>query len=148
MMAATLLLHCLDLLELFSGFSGLSINSDKSGILLAGIWDDAAKSLFSYIDIKISSSYKYLGVKLGHVSPSEAFAPAMQKAIGRALSMRHSKLTLRERVFLLKICILPVLVYRSRNGTSYCAGFSALASRSLICQGDHAASHCFAQDSR
>ena len=114
MMAATLLLQCLDLLERFSIFSGLHINLDKSGILLAGIWDDAAKSLFSCTNIKVCSSYKYLGVKLGYVSPEEAFAPAMQKAMGRALSMQHWKLTLRERVFLLKLWIRPVLVYPSR----------------------------------
>ena len=114
MMAVTLLLQCLDVLERFSIFSGLSINSYKSGILLVGIWNDATKAFFSCIDIKVCSSYKYLGVKLGYVSPEEAFAPAMQKAMGRALSMQHWKLTLRERGFLLKLWILLVLVYPSR----------------------------------
>ena len=113
MMAASLLLHCLHLLERFSIFSGLRINSDKSGILLARIWDDAAKSLFTCTDIKVGSSYKYLRVKLGYVSPEEAFAPAMQKLMGRALCMQHWKLTHRERVYLLKLWILPVLVYPS-----------------------------------
>ena len=38
----------------------------------------------------------------------------MRKAMGRALSMQHWKLTLRERVFLLKLLILPVLMYPAR----------------------------------
>ena len=65
-------------------------------------------------DIKVCSSYKYLGVTLGYVFPEEAFALGMQKAMGRALSMQHWKLTLRERVFLLELCILPVFVYPFR----------------------------------
>ena len=58
-----------------------------------GIWDDTTKALFSCTHIKVGSSYKYLGVKLGCASPEEAFTPAVQKkAMGRALSMQHWKL--------------------------------------------------------
>ena len=57
--------------------------------------------------------YKYLGIKPGYTTPQEAYAPAIQKAMGWALSMHHWRLTLRERVFVLKMWILPVLVLRA-----------------------------------
>ena len=62
----------------------------------------------------MQTAYTYLGIKLGYVAPEEAFAPALQKALGRAHSMQHWNLTLKERVFLLKMWILPVLVYPAR----------------------------------
>ena len=45
---------------------------------------------------KIGSEVQWLGINLGYVSLEEAFAPALQKALGRAHSMQHWNLTLKE----------------------------------------------------
>ena len=57
--------------------------------------------------------YKYLGVKLGDV-PSDAYSPALQKALGRAYAMQNWDLTLEERVTLLQQWIPPLIVYPAR----------------------------------
>ena len=54
------------------------------------------------------------GIKLAYTTPEEAYAPAIQKAMGHAQSMQHWWLMLREQVFLFKMWILPVLVCPAR----------------------------------
>ena len=46
---------------------------------------------------------------LGLVTPQQAFAPAIQKAMLRALAMQHWDISLRERLTLLELWILPLL---------------------------------------
>ena len=61
--------------------------------------------------IPIKASYKYLGVILGNVSPEQAYAPALQKALRRPFLMQHWKLSLHERVEPLKLWIIPSVIY-------------------------------------
>ena len=112
--AALALRSCIEVMKMFSQFCGLQINHDKGAILIVGPWETSEQELLDATGINVQTAYTYLGVKLGYVAPEEAFAPALQKALGRAPSMQHWNLTLKERVFLLKMWILPVLVYPAR----------------------------------
>ena len=82
--------------------------------MIVGPWETSEQELLDATGINVQTAYTYLGVKLGYVAPEEAFAPALQKALRRAHSMQHWNLTLKERVFLLKMWILLVLVYPAR----------------------------------
>ena len=94
-------------MEDFQSVTGLHVNSKKSAILTLGIWTVAALQRLSTVPLLIQKWYKYLGVKLGSVSPSKAYNPALRKALGRAYAMQKWDLALEERVALLQQWILP-----------------------------------------
>mmetsp|Transcript_12980 Transcript_12980/g.23327 ORF Transcript_12980/g.23327 Transcript_12980/m.23327 type:complete len:216 (-) Transcript_12980:124-771(-) len=58
--------------------------------------------------------YTYLGVLIDHILPEVAYGAAMQKALGRAYSMQHWKLSLSESVELVKLWMLPLIVHPVR----------------------------------
>ena len=101
-------------LALFTRITGLRVNFDKSAILLKGTWNLHHKSLIHSLPIAIKPSAKYLGVLLGNATPEESFAPALQKALHRAVRMQEWGLTLQQRIELLKQWILPVLTVPAR----------------------------------
>ena len=60
-------------LKEFEFIVGLSVNKDKSAILLKGYWQEMHKAAASSTGYRIQSKYKYLGVLLGDILASEAF---------------------------------------------------------------------------
>ena len=76
-------------LERFGDFSGLRLNCDKRRFLLRGFWPDPVRQQMAELGCKADSSTRYLGIQLGVVSPEEAFAPALAKALARARSVAH-----------------------------------------------------------
>ena len=98
----------------FQVITGLKVNPSKSPMLILGAWSPAAIQTVALVPLPIKKWYKYLGVKLGDVSPYEAYQPALQKAIGRACAMQKWDLSLDERVALLQQWILPLLVFPAR----------------------------------
>ena len=98
----------------FSTHSGLHINKGKSAILLARDWPPHVQALLSQFGIPIQSSYKYLGIVLGHVTSEQSFSLALNKALARAHAMRSWELSLQERVEPLKLWIVPLIVYPAR----------------------------------
>ena len=98
-------------LDVFREHTGPTANLSKSAILLKGSWPVDLQATLAMPNIPIKYRYKYLGVIIGHVTSEAAYGPVLQKALGRAFSMQHSKLSLRERVELLKLWTLPLVVY-------------------------------------
>ena len=111
---ASLLRRCWEVMTEFQVITGLKVNPSKSAILILGAWSAAAIQTVALVPLPIKKWYKYLGVKLGDVSPYEAYQPALQKAIGRAYAMQKWDLSLDERVALLQQWILPLLVFPAR----------------------------------
>ena len=112
--AALILLSSIEVMKQLSNLCGLQIDHDTSAFLIVSPRDPSDQALLDSRGINVQTAYTYSGIKLGYVYPKEAFAPVLQKALGRVHSMQPWKLTLKERVFLLKIRILPVLVYPAR----------------------------------
>ena len=98
----------------FSRYSGLHVNYKKSAVLLKGQWPEALKLQLLSTGLKFQDTYKYLGIEFGNVTSEQAFSHALQKALGRAFAMQSWALSLPERVMLLKLWILPLLVYPAR----------------------------------
>ena len=86
----------------------------KSAVLLKGQWPEALKLQLLSTGLKFQDTYKYLGIEFGNVTSEQAFSHALQKALGRAFAMQSWALSLPERVMLLKLWILPLLVYPAR----------------------------------
>ena len=101
-------------LKAFSKYSGLMVNHKKSAILLKGHWTESLKVQLLSTGLQFQDSYKYLGIEFGHVTPEVAYSHALQKAMGRAFAMQSWDLSLAERVLLLKLWILPLLIYPAR----------------------------------
>ena len=98
----------------FSRYRGLCVNLSKSALLLKGHWTEANKVQLLSTGLRIQKSYKYLGIQFGDVTAEESFSHALQKATGRAFAMQTWALSLPERIQLLKLWILPLLVYPAR----------------------------------
>ena len=79
------------------------MNKGKSAILLKGEWLPQLQAALTQLGIPIQKTYKYLGILLGHVTPEQSFSLALNKALGRAYSMRSWELSLPERIELLKL---------------------------------------------
>ena len=77
-------------LDVFSTITGLSV---KSAILLKGFWPPALAGILAATGLPIKDKYKYLAVLIGHIPPEVAYGAAIPKALGRAYSMQHWKLS-------------------------------------------------------
>ena len=82
--------------------------------LLKGDWPEIQRASAAACGFPIQCKYKYLGVFLGDIPATEAFAPAIAKAMGRASAMVHWALDLELRHKLLELWILPLLVAPAR----------------------------------
>ena len=100
----------------FEFIVGLSVNKDKSALLLKGNWLEIQKAAVSSAGYQIQTKDKYLGVLLStaDIPATEAYAPAIARAMGRASSMLHWSLDLDLRQKLLELCIMPVLIAPAR----------------------------------
>ena len=101
-------------MKAFSRYSGLCVNLDKSAFLLKGNWDPSHKLQLLSTSLKFQESYKYLGIQFGSITPEQAYSHALRGAMGRAFAMQTWALSLAERVTLLKLWILPLLIYPAR----------------------------------
>ena len=70
-------------LRIFGFFAGLWVTFDKTVAVLKISDPDTAMPL-SIARITMKPSFKYLGVLLGNVTASEAYAPALAKMLARA----------------------------------------------------------------
>ena len=112
--AAQVMIGLSKVLKIFTLHAGLHVNHGKSGILLKGQWALADQTLLSTLGFPIVTSYKYLGILVGHVTPLESFSLAISKAMKPAFAMRSWQLSLPERVMLFRLWILPLLVHPAR----------------------------------
>ena len=103
--AVVVILLAMRVLQLFTDHSGLHINHSKSALLLKGVWTNVQVS--QLIPTK-------LPIVFGHVNEDTLYEPALQKALGRAFAMQSWALSFPERVMLLKLWILPLLVFLAR----------------------------------
>ena len=101
-------------LDRFGDFSGLRLNFDKTRLLLRGFWPDPVRQQMAELGCKADSSARYLSIQLGVVSPEEAFARALAKALARARSVAHLGLDLLERAELLQTWILPIFAFPAK----------------------------------
>ena len=74
--------------------------------------------------IDIKQKVRYLGVRVGHVTSEEAYAPLIARVLYRAHFMRNLQLTHEERVALYQDWVLPLFMYKgvSSNGLCDCKG--------------------------
>ena len=112
--AVVVILLAMQVLQLFTEHSGLHINHSKSMLLLTGVWTDVQISQLIPTKLPIIDRYKYLGVFCGHVNEDTWYEPALRKALGRAFAIQSWALSFPERVMLLKLWILPLLVFPAR----------------------------------
>ena len=112
--AHAILMPIMTEMSCFTAHTGLKMNKGKSAILLKGEWPPQLQAALTQLGIPIQKTYKYLGILLGHVTPEQSFSLALNKALGRAYSMRSWELSLPERIELLKLWILPLLVHPAR----------------------------------
>ena len=112
--AVVVILLAMQVLQLFTDHSRLHINHSKSALLLKGLWTDVQISHLISTKLPIVERHKYLGVFFGHVNEDTSYEPAFQTALGRAFAMQSRALSFPERVMLLKLCILPQLVFPAR----------------------------------
>ena len=101
-------------LRRYAKFVGLKINLDKSAFLLRGFWTDRQKTKLASTGIPVQSKVKYLGNLFGDVTPDEAFAPHLSRALARAQFAATLPLTMSERVHVLQEWILPLMIYPAR----------------------------------
>ena len=97
---ASLLRRCWGVMTEFQVITGLEVNPSKSAILVLGAWSGAAVQTVATVPLPIKKWYKYLGVKLGDISPYEAYQPALQKATGRAYAMQKWECRLKCRAMI------------------------------------------------
>ena len=100
---------CPPVFQQFAHHTSLNVNFAKSYFIPKGEWTLEQKLLLARTGMRVKDSAKYLGVKFGEVTPQQAFAPAIQKTMLRALAMQHWEITLAERLALLELWILPLL---------------------------------------
>ena len=60
---------------------GLVMNLSKSAFLIKGVWNEDRKRTLAAFGIPIKDKVKYLGVLIGHVTPDEAYAPLLARAL-------------------------------------------------------------------
>ena len=91
-------------ISIFGHFTGLTINRGKSYTLVKA----GSRELPTHIaGLQVQQKLKYLGVLLGHVSPSEAYGPVISKMLLRARHLSTLPLSLEEKSVLLQMWISP-----------------------------------------
>ena len=86
----------------------------KCGIVIKGDLPPDALTAIQQSGIKVVSSVRYLGVKMGTIASKHAFAAFMAEAQRRVNIASTLGLSLHERVQILKVWILPVLLLTAR----------------------------------
>ena len=94
-------------LGIFGHYSGLKINTGKSYALVK----TRSRECRTHVaGLQVQQKLKYLGVPLGHVSPSEGYGPVISKMMPRARHLSTLPLPLEEKTALLQIVDIAVLL--------------------------------------
>ena len=108
-------------MRFFAKFSGQVLNLGKCGVVIKGRLTASEQAQVEVIrdkqillGIPIVDSVKYLGVRMGNVTPDSAFAFPLGEAQRRAGSIASYGLSLKERILLLKMWILPCVLLTAR----------------------------------
>ena len=91
-------------LGIFGHYSGLTINRGKSYALVKTRSRECPTHIAG---LQVQQKLKYLGVLLGHVSPSEVYGPVISKMMLRARHLSTLPLPLEEKTALLQMWISP-----------------------------------------
>ena len=110
------ILDGLAVIKLFSRYSGLGLNIDKTVVLTARPPSPRAKALLRlwYPDIKFVLRAKYLGVLLGTgITTEDIFRVAVDKFFSRSHQLQPliSSSPLHQRILIYNIFLLPILYY-------------------------------------
>ena len=98
-------------LGIFGHYSGLTINKGKSYALVKTRSRECPTHIAG---LQVQQKLKYLGVLLGHVSPSEAYGPVISKMMLRAQHLSTLPLPLEEKTALLQMWISPCCYLTAR----------------------------------
>ena len=101
----------MEVLKRFGFYSQQKLQVSKCHGLCKGPNREGVQSLLEEFDIKLRPHARYLGIKLGDISPQVALPSGMVEAMRRACLIYGLQLTLGERVTLLKIYVLPVVAW-------------------------------------
>ena len=121
----------LEAMEEFKVVLGLTLNLDKCGIVLKGTYAEAQQERFADYGIAIRDCVKYLGVLVGHITTSQAFAKVLGETQRRASLLGAFPFSLLERIQLLKVWILPCLPLTTHT---YCLDDMVGRSLKTICK--------------
>ena len=91
-------------LGIFGHYSGLTINRGKSYALVKTRSRECPTHIAG---LQVQQKLQYLGVLLGHVSPSEVYGPVICKMMLRARHLSTLPLPLEEKTALLQMWISP-----------------------------------------
>ena len=98
-------------LGVFGHYSGLTINRGK---LYALVKTRSRECPTHIAGLHVQQKLKYLGVLLGHVTPSEAYGPVISKMMLRARHLSTLPLPLEEKTALLQMWISPCCYLTAR----------------------------------
>ena len=108
-------------MKIFAKFSGQVLNLGKCGVVIKGRLTaseqthvESVKDKQLLLGIPIVDSVKYLGVRMGNVTPDSAFAFPLGEAQRRVSSIAAYGLSLKECILLLKAWILPCVLLTAR----------------------------------
>ena len=120
--------RCLSASRQFAYYTGLNDNFAKSYLILKDEWTSEQKLLLARTSMQVNDSAKYLGVNFGEVTPQQAFAPAIQKAMLWAPAMQRWDIALAKRPALLELWVLPLVSLPARVVFTYKAAIASLQS--------------------
>ena len=98
-------------LGIFGHYSGLKINRGKSYALVKTRSRECPTHIAG---LHVQQKLKYLGVLLGHVSPSEAYGPVISKMMLQARHLSTLPLPLEEKTAILQTWISPCCYLTTR----------------------------------
>ena len=98
-------------INVFGYFSGLKINASKLYVLYKSATHAPPSSI---ADLKVVPSLRYLGMQLGHLTSEEAYAPVIQKMMGRARFLSNLPLSLQEKTEVFTSWVQPVVFLTAR----------------------------------
>ena len=108
-------------MKIFAKFSGQVLNLGTCGVVIKGRLTaseqthvESVKDKQLLLGIPIVDSVKYLGLRMGNVTPDSAFAFPLGAAQRRASSIAAYGLSMQERILLLKTWILPCVLRTAR----------------------------------
>ena len=108
-------------MKIFAKFLGQVLNLGKCGVVIKGsltasqqIQVEVIRDKQLLLGIPIVDSVKYLGVRMGNVTPNSAFAFPLGEAQRRASSIAAYGQSPKERILLLKTWILPCVLLTAR----------------------------------
>ena len=104
----------MEVVKRFGHFSGKKLNTSKCHALYKGPNRDQVQELLAVYDIPRKAHVRYLVIGIGDSSPQGAMAGWLAEALRRAKLIAVLRITLREKVKMLKVYRLPVVAGGAR----------------------------------